>query len=241
MLGVADPSVARPTPFRLSLVAFLAIVILLSTMATPTQAAGYPVIMVPPTAFGLMKPITDRLTREGHQLLSFSELDYPQAVSDLAWKLAARVREVSNEHGKANIACYSIAVLACRFAMKWLGIADRVHRAVLFGGGDGAYSLCFLPFGLGGDGCAFHAVARSILIGDDTPGPAEYYFITSFPDTAPFPQESAAIPDGGVCYQYIPFDGFSHGQETFQPVYQDSVASAMNGICPGKFIDLPVT
>lgn len=152
-----------------------------------------------------------------------------------ALAIAAKVRSVARAEGKANLVCYSAAVAICRFAMKYLGIEDLVAAVVLFAGGDGNYNFCLIPAWIGGDACQFHAFARSINIGDDTPGPAGYYFITSYT------QQEAPPLDGGVCYKQVVRDGsFRHGDEPKMPVYQEFIIAGLNGICLGDFLDLPI-
>lgn len=225
---------------RSRLSALVSALVLIVAFAPPAQAQTeprYPVIMVPGLGGGLpeIAPIADRLSQEGHDVRYFSEFDYIQSNRVTAQNLANRVKELAAASGKVNIACFSAGVVSCRFAMKYLGIQDIVDKVVMYAGGNGSKPMCLLPVWLGGDNCVYHWFALSLEIGDDTPGPAEYYLITSFPELF------TPIPDGGLCYKYIPFDGFRHPFEPFEPQYQDAVAMAMNGQCPGEFVDLPIT
>lgn len=210
-----------------------------SASAAPADSEpSYPVIMVPGLGGGLpeIAPVADRLEAEGFEVLYFSEFDYIQSNLKTARNLADRVKEVAAGSGKVHIACFSAGVVSCRYAMKYLGIQELVERLVMYAGGNGSKPMCLLPVWAGGDNCAYHWFALSLEWGDDTPGDSEYYLITSFPELF------TPIPDGGICYHYIPFDGtFRHPFEPLEPVYQDAVAMAMHGDCPGEFVDLPIT
>lgn len=212
-------------------------VALLSAPASPAAAASYPVVLIPGLGGGLpeMAPLQARLQAEGYDVRYFSEFDGIQSYEWTARRTAYRVKKLAARSGKVNLVCFSGGVLSCRYAMKYLGISKLVPRIVLVGGGDGNFVLCALPKYLGGDGCATDRFSIKAILGDDTPGPAEYYFVTSFPPPV------TAIPDGGVCYEHIPAEGFVHGEEPFQPVYQDWVATAMAGSCPGEFYDLRIS
>lgn len=208
-------------------------------VASPAQAyvSPYPVIMVTGLN-GFLKdvaPVQQRLIAEGFDVRYYPELIGLRSNKDTAKIVAARVKRVASKTGKVSLACWSAGVMSCRYAMKYLGIVNMVDKVVLYGGGDGNISMCLLPVSAGGDGCSTHPFAISLLLGDDTPGNAQYYFFTSFN------QEMTPIPDGGICYKYIPFDGFSHPNEPFQPVYQDAIAAAMHGICAGEYINRPIS
>ena len=219
----------------------LAALALLSTLIQPVQAAPaypYPVILVPGLAGGLptIRPVFDRLREEGHRVLYFKDFDGITSNEETANILATKVRQTSRFfQSKVNIACFSAGVVSCRYAMKYLDIQPLVDRAVLYAGGNGAKPMCLLPIELGGDNCPTEPFAIKLELGDDTPGDSKYSLITSFTEIF------TPIPDGGICYKFIPPDDFIHPFEPFQKAYQDAIAAAMSGTCPGEFVDLPIT
>lgn len=210
---------------------------LLTALPARAQSGPYPVLLVPGLGGGLpeVRPVHDRLVEDGYQVLYFSEFDGVESNFMTAWRTAVRVKEISKTTGKVNLACWSASVMSCRHAMMYLGIVDLVEEVMLYGGGDGNWGMCNLPVYLGGDGCPTHWFAKSIRWGDGTPGTANYYLITSFPPPV------TPIPDGGICYKYVPFDGFIHTQEPSQPVYLDFISAGLSGTCLGEFVDRPIT
>lgn len=224
---------------RFGLVALTLITAAVVVFPAPVQASppsAYPVLIIPGMNGALMPlvPLRDRLVADGFEVRHYFDFLGLRSNYDNSLIVADKVKSVAATTGKVNLACYSAGVMACRFAMKYLGIQDLVDRVVLFAGGDGNLAMCLLPVDMGGDGCRTHWFARSLLLGDDTPGPSEYYFITSFGLV------TTPIPDGGVCYLHIPFDGFKHPDEPSQPIYQDAISNSLRGVCPGEFIDLPI-
>jgi len=217
----------------------VAAAVLALLVAPPTQAQTpqYPVILIPGLGGGVeeIAPVRDKLLAEGNQVLYFSEFDGVESNYRTALRTAAKTKEVAATTGKVNLACWSASVMSCRYAMKYLGIQDLVAQVVFYAGGNGNWGMCQLPVYLGGDGCPTHWFARSLEYGDDTPGAAGYFFITSFPETV------TPIPDGGICYKYAPFDGFKHTEEPWQPVYQDFIAAGVKGVCLGDFVNKPIT
>lgn len=208
-------------------------------LAAPANAVvpKYPVILIPGLGEGIqdLVPVRDRLIADGYEALYFDEFNGVESNFRTAVKTANRVKAIAPATGKVNLACWSASVMSCRYAMMYLGIQDMVSQVMLYGGGDGNKGMCKLPVYLGGDGCPRHPFAKSILIGDATPGLSNYFLITSFPESV------TPIPDGGICYKYAPFDGFYHTQEPSQPVYLDFISAGMGGTCLGQFVNKRIT
>lgn len=215
----------------------LCLAALLLAAPAKAQVPKYPVILIPGLGEGIQDliPVRDRLIADGYQVHYFDEFNGVESNFRTALKTANRVKELAPATGKVNLACWSASVMSCRFAMMYLGIQDMVSQVVLYGGGDGNNGMCRLPVFLGGDGCPTHWFAKSLLIGDATPGLAQYFLITSFP------QLVTPIPDGGICYKHVPFNGFYHTQEPSQPEYLNFISAAMGGTCLGEFVDKRIT
>jgi triacylglycerol lipase len=175
---------------------------------------------------------------------AFAAAGYPAYTIDLpgqnnitnAQKIADLVRDVREQTGaeKVHLVSHSMGGLSTRYYIKRLGGADTVRTYVSMGTAQYGYPpACLLSEQRGGQMCPSSAFLRDLNAGDDTPGTVAYSTFRhsgeSYPNTR---------LDGGACFHAI--DGVSHNEEPSSPLFIQAVMAAVNGECPGTFVDLPV-
>ncbi len=97
----------------------------------------------------------------------------------------------------------------------------------------GIYSACLLPSWYGGQMCPSSSFLRTLNRGDDTPGKSAWTTIYSTNDEY-VPKASSRL-DGGACFVQV--SGPSHNTMDNDPTVMGHVLTAVDGGCPGTFIN----
>ncbi|HEY6738137.1 MAG TPA: alpha/beta fold hydrolase [Actinopolymorphaceae bacterium] len=153
-----------------------------------------------------------------------------------AHAIADRVDRIAAEHdgSKVDLVGHSMGGLSTRYYVARLGGSEHVHGYVSMGTSHYGYEgACALPELLGGQMCPDSRFLTELDRGDDTPGSVAYTTIWSTEDTV----ESARL-DGGACFHQIA--DVPHAEEPRSPEFIAAVRRALEGDCPGEYVELPI-
>jgi len=191
-----------------------------------------------PAAF---KGIRTALEAAGHPVY-LADLPGEMNVANAA-AIGRLADKASAEHGgtKVDLVAHSMGGLSARYYLKYLGGTSRVSHYVSMGTGQyGLLPGCLLPADNGGEMCTYSPFLANLNRGDDTPSDVSYTTLRGVEDdsSASGARHDRSL-DGGACVR-DGVDGGPHPGEPNNAVFIALVQEALNGHCPGAFVNLPI-
>lgn len=202
----------------------------------PTAPAREPVIVVHGwTGSGAaMSPLRDAFAAAGHPAYAIDLPGEDNVVNARA--IADLVTVVKADHAadRVHLVGHSMGGHSARYYVKRLGGTAHVRTYVSMGTGHyGFLPACLLAEDAGGQMCPTSGFLRDLNAGDDTPGPVAYTALRSSRENA-----RQQRLDGGACLHEVA--DVDHRDEPAHPAFIRAALAAVEGICTGSFVDLPV-
>lgn len=151
-----------------------------------------------------------------------------------------RVRE-DNPDAEISLVGHSAGGISAREYVKYQGGTEEIARYIAIGSPQyGSPGAC-VQGGSAKDLCPGSEYMNRLNVGDDTPGPTEYYAIRGEHEWAD------GRLDGGQCRMKpvaspspLINGGFHHSIEPLQSEVSATVLAALNGMCTGEYVDEPI-
>ncbi len=185
------------------------------------------------------EPLRSALRSDGH---SVHLVELPGDANTVNARVIARTVAAARAESagmKVDLVAHSMGGLSARHFIKYLGGVTRIDHYVSMGTGQyGWLPTCVLPAHLGGEMCPYSEFLAKLNHGDDTPGTVRYTTLRTVADDEVVHGGKDRTLDGGVCV-VEGIDGGAHIDEPKNETIIALVRRALDGECPGAFVDLP--
>ncbi|WP_439030654.1 lipase family alpha/beta hydrolase [Gordonia terrae] len=185
------------------------------------------------------EPLRAALQSDGHSVYA---VELPGDVNSVNARVIAQTvaaAQTDSDGRQVDLVAHSMGGLSARHYIKYLGGTSRIGNYVSMGTGQyGWLPTCVLPARLGGEMCPNSTFLARLNHGDDTPGMVRYTTLRTVADDELVPGGRDRALDGGACV-VDRIEGGPHIDEPKNPTMIALVREALDGACPGAFVNLP--
>lgn len=186
------------------------------------------------------EPLRAALRADGHPVHTVELPGDVNAVNATVIARTVAAAQTDTPGTKVDIIAHSMGGLSARHYLKYLDGTTRIDNYVSMGTGQyGWLPTCVLPAHVGGEMCPFSAFLVELNRGDDTPGAVRYTTLRTVADDEVVHGGRDRPLDGGACV-VDRVDGGPHVDEPKNPTMIALARKALDGACPGTYLDLPI-
>lgn len=184
------------------------------------------------------EPLNTNLRNAGFEVRTLWLPGFDHRAEAAQLKSAVDAVKKANPNRTVNTLTHSSGAITNRYYLKALGGAADIARTVVFGGVEyGSPTGCYLPSPANA-ACPDSSLLREINAGLDTPGPTEYYSVSSTSDPL------SGNLDGRQCRMEVegilpPEASFDHAYTAWDPRVFPLAINALRGNCSGTWVDSP--